>query len=198
MIITTTGSIEGYQVVEHFRPIATSHVAATDIFSDMVASFSDVFGGKSATYQAHLDALYEDAIAALEQDAARVGANAIIGAKFDLGQISGKGTQMFMVSAVGTPVTVKTAAEIEQEARAEADALASKLAEHEARRERFAGASSALSLLADSEIAEEARKLRRIYGNSVMISYLQRKAGELGLPAVELTAGDIPEDLFKE
>src|SRR5690606_16810197 len=32
------------------------------------------------------------------------GANAIVGIKIDFGEVSGKGNQMFMVSAVGTPV----------------------------------------------------------------------------------------------
>lgn len=193
MIITTTQSIERHTVVKYFRPINVSLVAGTDIGADIVASFSDVFGGISKTYSAHLSDLFDDALKVMEQAAKRVGANAVIGARFDVDPVEGKGTQMFMMNAVGTPVQIMTADELsayEEHEKREAAEAAEKL---EAGKQRFADISSALGLLDDPEIAAKARELRRIYGRGVCASFLNERAQALGLTDITITEDDIPD-----
>ena len=193
MIITTTNSVDGYTVVSYFPPVSASLVAGTGLFNDLIAGFTDTFGGKSETYQRHFSDLHAEAIQELEIKAARLGANAVIGARFNLDQISGKGMQMFMLNAFATPVVIKTPLEIADGIEAEVRAKAEREAVEAGRRARFAGVDSLLGLLADPELAAQARDLRRTYGRGVCASFLTNKAADLGLQGIEITEDDIPD-----
>lgn len=193
VIVTTTNAVEGYRITRYLSPIVANIVAGTGLFSDLVAGFSDVLGGRSETYQRQLSGMYMDAVGQLERQARDAGANCVVGAKFDFGEISGKGMQMFMLSAVGTPVVIKTDQQIAAEAAAEQQARENRDRREAERRERFAGATSLQALLADPGLAKEARDVRRMYGRSTCISFMRRKAAELGLSEIEITEDDLPE-----
>ena len=107
ILVTTTNSLEGLKIKQYFKPISAHVVAGTNFFSDFFASFSDVFGGRSKTYQRQLSSIYAEAIEVLKQSAVEIGANAVIGLKVDLDEISGKGKSMFMITATGTAVIVE-------------------------------------------------------------------------------------------
>ena len=107
MIITSTNDIKGYNITKYHGLINMNVVIGVNFFSDFFASFTDVFGGYSSEYQSKLDKIYRDAINCLEGKAKSLGASAIIGVHFDFDEISGKGKQMFMVTAYGTAVTVE-------------------------------------------------------------------------------------------
>jgi len=118
----------------------------------------------------------------------------VVGARFDFGQIAGKGMQMFMLSAVATPVVIKTDQEIAQEADAAALVQVEREKREADRREHFATSSDwLLSLLADPELANEARQTRRLYGRSACLDLLKRKAAERGLDRIDLTEDELPE-----
>lgn len=106
ILATTTSSVDGIQVKQYLKPISAHIVAGTNLFSDFIASFSDVFGGRSQTYQDQLESLYNEAIARLRVSAYEIGANCIIGLHVDLDEISGKGKSMFMLTAMGTAVII--------------------------------------------------------------------------------------------
>ena len=108
MIITTTNNIDGAEITSYIRLVSTNVVIGTNFFSDCAASFTDFFGGRSNTYQRKLDDVYQNAISEIEQKAASIGADAVVGLKMDFNEISGKGKTMFMVSAVGTAVKIRT------------------------------------------------------------------------------------------
>lgn len=85
--------------------LVTAHVVAgTGLFNDFAAGFTDVFGGRSGTYQKQLASLQAEVVEVLRRKARQVGANWVLGARIDFDEISGKGMQMFMVSASGTAV----------------------------------------------------------------------------------------------
>ncbi|MFA7116546.1 MAG: heavy metal-binding domain-containing protein [Bacteroidales bacterium] len=104
LTITTTNTIENFNISEYLDLISTHVVVGTNIFSDFGASITDVFGGKSGTYQKKLAKMNEDAISQLRAKAIAINADAIVGLKLDFNEIAGKGKSMFMVSAVGTAV----------------------------------------------------------------------------------------------
>ena len=104
ILVTTSPSIDGLIIRQYLKPISAHIVAGTNLFSDFVASFTDVFGGRSKTYQKQLSSLYSEAIERLKFAANEIGANCIIGLHVDLDEISGKGKSMFMVTAIGTAV----------------------------------------------------------------------------------------------
>jgi len=54
VLVTTTTSIDGLNVKQYIKPISAHVVAGTGFFSDFAASLSDVFGGRSQTYQRQL------------------------------------------------------------------------------------------------------------------------------------------------
>ncbi|HLO72211.1 MAG TPA: YbjQ family protein [Flavipsychrobacter sp.] len=107
LIITTTNSLEGYTIVKYFNPVSSNVVIGTNIFSDLAASFTDFFGGRSGVYEKKLQQLYKLATDKLAKDAEMIGANAVVGLKIDMDEVNGKGSQMFMVTAYGTPVKLK-------------------------------------------------------------------------------------------
>lgn len=107
MIITTTNSIENAKVVKYLGVVTTNLVIGTDFFSDLMASFADIFGGMAGTYHRHMDELYQKAYDSLTIKASMLGANAVLGFKIDFDEISGKGMQMFMISVSGTAVCIK-------------------------------------------------------------------------------------------
>ncbi len=102
--VTTASSIQGWQI-EQYRGVVSAHVVAgTGIISDTFAAFSDLFGGRSKSYMRQLSSLYNEAVSLLCNKAGERRCNWVIGLKVDMDQISGKGFQMFMVTAIGTAV----------------------------------------------------------------------------------------------
>lgn len=106
ILVTTTSTLEGLQIKQYLKPISAHIVAGTNLFSDFFASFSDVFGGRSQTYQKQLTSLYNEAIEKLKLTAYEIGANCIVGFNIDMDEISGKGKSMFMLTAMGTAVII--------------------------------------------------------------------------------------------
>lgn len=106
ILITTTSSLENISIEKYIGLVSTNVVVGTNFFSDLGASFSDLFGGFSGTYQGKLQKVYSVAIENIRQKAINLRANAVVGLKIDFDEISGKGKSMFMVSVVGTAVKV--------------------------------------------------------------------------------------------
>lgn len=107
MIITSTNDIKDYKITKYLGLINVNVVIGANFFSDFFASFTDVFGGYSNTYQSKLDKIYGDALHGLQAKASNSGGNAIIGVHFDFDEVTGKGVSMFMVTAYGTAVIVE-------------------------------------------------------------------------------------------
>lgn len=108
VLVTTSSSVFGYEVKKIIKPVSAHLVAGTNLFNDFFASFSDVFGGRSQSYQKQIKRLYNDAIDQLKNSAFELGANCIVGLNIDLDEISGKGKSMFMLTAVGTAVVINS------------------------------------------------------------------------------------------
>lgn len=108
IIITTTNSIEGNKVVRYLDAICSNVVIGTNIFSDLAASFTDFFGGRSETYQNKLERIQKEVTKELKHKASILGANAILGFKLDFDEISGGNKSMFMVSSSGTACIIDT------------------------------------------------------------------------------------------
>lgn len=106
-LITTTPVLEGYTIKRYLGAININIVLGTNFFSDFAASFTDVFGGTSDTYQGKMDLMYDRAKKQLIKKAQLLGGNAILGFETDFDEISGKGKSMFMLSASGTACVVE-------------------------------------------------------------------------------------------
>ena len=106
-LITTTPVLEGYSIKRYLGAINTNIVLGTNFFSDFAASFTDVFGGTSDTYQGKMDLMYDKAKKQLIKKAQTLGGNAIVGFSTNFDEISGKGKSMFMLSVSGTACIVE-------------------------------------------------------------------------------------------
>lgn len=107
VLVSTTSSLDGITIKQYLKPVSAHVVAGTNLFSDFFASFSDIFGGRSGSYQKQLTSLYNEAIEKLKTAAYEVGANCIVGLHIDLDEISGKNKSMFMLTAIGTAVVIE-------------------------------------------------------------------------------------------
>lgn len=106
ILITTTPLLGNIEVQRYIGPLTANVVLGVNFFSDFAASITDVFGGNSETYQSKLDSLTYDVDKLMKAKATRMGANAIIDYKLQFNEISGKGKQMFMVTATGTACVI--------------------------------------------------------------------------------------------
>jgi len=106
ILISTTPSFEGLTIQEYLGVVSAHVVAGTGLFSDIFASFSDIFGGRSESYQRQLDAIKNEALDLLQKKASEKKANAIVGVRIDHDEVSGGNKSMFMVTVSGTAVIV--------------------------------------------------------------------------------------------
>ena len=106
MIVTTTNNIEGKQVVEYKGIVFGEVIADVDFVKDFVAGLSNFFGGRSNAYEEELMRAREAAIQELQQRAAVLGADAVIGIDVDY-EVLGSNNGMLMVNVSGTAVTLR-------------------------------------------------------------------------------------------
>jgi uncharacterized protein YbjQ (UPF0145 family) len=109
--VSTGSNIHGVDINETIGFVSSHVIAATNIFSDIFASFSDIFGGRSQTYKKQLTAIKNEAVQELMNEAAKVGGNAIVAMSIDLDEVSGSGKSMFMITATGTAVKISAPAQ---------------------------------------------------------------------------------------
>ena len=107
ILIVTTPILESKKIIKYIKPVTSNLIIGAGFFSDFLASFTDLFGGNSTTYQKKVRVLYETAIDNLKNEAIKIGANAIIGLTVNVNEISGKGKELFMITAIGTAVIIE-------------------------------------------------------------------------------------------
>lgn len=107
LLVVTTSSIDGLKIKKYLKPVSAHIVAGTNLFSDFLGGLTDVFGGRSNSYQKQLSSLYNEAIERIKREAYEIGGNCVIGLSIDMDEISGKGKSMFMLTAIGTAVIIE-------------------------------------------------------------------------------------------
>jgi uncharacterized protein YbjQ (UPF0145 family) len=106
MIISTTSSLEGHQVVEYKGIVTGEAILGANIFRDLFAGIRDIVGGRAGSYEKVLRGAREQAMEELQLQARELGANAVIGVDIDYETVGGQGS-MLMVSISGTAVVVR-------------------------------------------------------------------------------------------
>ena len=106
MIVTTTPTIEGYRIVDYRGIVVGEAILGANIFRDLFASVRDVVGGRSKAYEDVLSAGRQEALLEMQQRAAALGANAIVGVDLDY-EVVGKTGSMLMINVSGTAVVVE-------------------------------------------------------------------------------------------
>jgi uncharacterized protein YbjQ (UPF0145 family) len=103
MLISTTSTLDGRRIVQYLGLVSGEAILGANIFRDIFANIRDIVGGRSAAYENELRKAKDIALREMQEQAASLGANAIIGVDLDyetIGQTGGK----LMVSACGTAI----------------------------------------------------------------------------------------------
>lgn len=106
MIITTTPTVEGRQIAEYKGVVFGEVIAGINFVKDFFASVRNVVGGRAESYEGELQKARTDAMNELEQNARRMGADAVVGVDLDY-EVLGQNGNMIMVTASGTAVTLQ-------------------------------------------------------------------------------------------
>ena len=104
MIITTTPNIEGKKIIEYKGIVFGEVVSGVNFVKDFAAGLTNIFGGRSGSYEGELIDARENALKELERRAENMGANAVVGVDIDY-EVLGQGN-MLMVTASGTAVKI--------------------------------------------------------------------------------------------
>ena len=104
MILTTTNTIEGRRITAYRGIVVGEAIMGANIVRDFFASVTDVIGGRSGAYEGKLKDARDEAMAEIEDRAAQIGANAVVGVDLDYEVV---GDSMLMVSVSGTAVTIE-------------------------------------------------------------------------------------------
>ena len=83
MLVTTTPIIEGKRIVKYYGIVSGETIIGANVFRDLFASIREI-----------------------QAQAAKLGANAVIGVDLDYETVGGSGS-MLMVTANGTAVTIE-------------------------------------------------------------------------------------------
>ena len=98
MLVTTTPIIEGKRIIRYYGIVSGETIIGANVFRDFLAGIRDFVGGRSGAYEEVLRQAKDTAIREMEEQAARLGANAVIGVDLDYETVGGSGS-MLMVTA---------------------------------------------------------------------------------------------------
>ncbi|MGA1026464.1 MAG: hypothetical protein EBR73_04800 [Rhodobacteraceae bacterium] len=103
MIVTTTPSVEGHKILAYKGIVVGEAIMGANIVRDIFANITDVIGGRSGAYESKLQDARDTALSEMQEKAADLGANAVVGVDLDYEVV---GQSMLMVSASGTAVVL--------------------------------------------------------------------------------------------
>ena len=106
MLTTTTPNIEGKRIVKYYGIVSGETIIGANFVRDLFASVRDFIGGRSGSYEEVLRKAKNTALREMEEEARRMGVNAVIGVELDYAAIGSNGS-MLMVTASGTAVLME-------------------------------------------------------------------------------------------
>lgn len=107
MIISTTPTLEGRTIQDYLGIVTGEVIVGANIFKDLFAGIRDIVGGRAGAYESTLRDARRQAFQELEQEARRLGADAVVAIDIDY-EVVGQGGSMLMVSVSGTAVKLQS------------------------------------------------------------------------------------------
>jgi uncharacterized protein YbjQ (UPF0145 family) len=106
LIVSTTSEIPNRDIDCIIDIVGAEAAVGLNIFKDIAANFRDFFGGRSRTVQLAVKDARTACLLELRLAAVKLGADAIVGIKFDFSELSttGTGGGILFVAATGTAV----------------------------------------------------------------------------------------------
>ena len=87
IIVVTTPTVPGYQVVRVLGPVHGLTVRTRGIGGKIAAGVQGIFGGEVTAYTSECEKARRESLSRLIESARRVGANAVIGVDFETSDI---------------------------------------------------------------------------------------------------------------
>lgn len=103
MIISTTNNLETNEVKQYLGIVTGETIIGANLFKDIFAGIRDIVGGRSGSYEKVLREAKDIALKEMQDQAIRLGADAVIGVDLDYETVGASGG-MLMVTASGTAV----------------------------------------------------------------------------------------------
>ena len=104
MLVVTTSTLEGKKI-QYLGLVTGEAILGANIFKDFFAGIRDIVGGRSGAYEQELRKAKNIALEEMKDEAAKMGANAVLAVDLDYETISiTDGGDMLMVTATGTAV----------------------------------------------------------------------------------------------
>jgi uncharacterized protein YbjQ (UPF0145 family) len=104
--VTTTFTIEGYRIVQYLGVVRGLIVRAPTIAQGFFGGLKSIIGGRIGAYTQMCEQTRQQAYELLIDHARAVGANAIVGFRYDASEIGGKGVAATEVLCYGTAVII--------------------------------------------------------------------------------------------
>ena len=87
MIISTTENVAGHVIVENLGTVIGNTIRARHLGKDIMAGFRTIIGGEIKEYTGMLAESREQALIRMEEKAQKLGANAVVGVRFQTSMI---------------------------------------------------------------------------------------------------------------
>ena len=87
MIISTTENVAGRLIVENLGTVIGNTIRARHLGKDIMAGFRTIIGGEIKEYTGMLAESREQALIRMEEKAQKLGANAVVGVRFQTSMI---------------------------------------------------------------------------------------------------------------
>jgi uncharacterized protein YbjQ (UPF0145 family) len=106
MFVTTTFTIEGYQIIDYKGLVRGITVRAPTIAQGIIGGLKNIIGGRIGAYAEMCEQAREQAYETMINHAQEVGANAIVGVRYDASEVVSKGSAT-EVLCYGTAVVIR-------------------------------------------------------------------------------------------
>jgi uncharacterized protein YbjQ (UPF0145 family) len=104
--VTTTFTIEGYRITQYLGVVRGIIVRAPTISQGILGGLKSIVGGNIGSYTEMCEQARQQAYALLVDHARSLGANAIVGLRYDASEIGGKSSSATEVLCYGTAVVI--------------------------------------------------------------------------------------------
>jgi len=105
--VTTTFTIDGFRIVQYMGVVRGLIVRAPTISQGILGGLKSIIGGRIGAFTEMCEQTREQAYELLVQHAQQVGANAVVGFRYDASEIGGKGVAATEVLCYGTAVVIE-------------------------------------------------------------------------------------------
>lgn len=104
MILTNIESVPGKRIAEHYGLVSGNTVRAKNVGRDILAGLKNIVGGELGSYTHLLKESRDVAVSRMEEQAKKLGANAIINIRFSTSSVAQGAAELY---AYGTAVRVE-------------------------------------------------------------------------------------------